>query len=213
MTTGETPVLPLAMARCMQNGVVMKLIPAVSMLALSLAAIAVADDDAGNPPAKPYRPIPSLYEWEVGGAQQDPIDSVNRHVGRIVGELADAKTDVPVQTQQKKVVGELDTMIKQLEAQMKESGGSGSNPNPTRPMNKSQLAKGPGGSGPLHDPKAGNRAWGDLPPKEREQILQSQTEGFPPGYESVLSSYYNRLAQEKVTSDTAETPSTQPAKP
>ena len=50
----------------------------------------------------------------------------------------------------------------------------------------------------MHDARAGTHQWGELSAKEREQITQSQTEGFPPGYEAVLSSYYNRLAQEKV---------------
>jgi hypothetical protein len=189
----------------------------VSIIALlCLSSLALADDAA----PKPYHPLPSLYQWEAAGAPKDPIQSIDRHVGRIVGELADSKTDLPVQYQQKKVVGELDTIIKQMEEQMKSGSGSGSNPNPTKPMQKSILAGGPGGSGPLHDPKAGQRAWGDLPAKEREQILQSQTEGFPPGYEQVLSSYYNRLAQEKVSSDNnnnatppSNGPTTQPTNP
>jgi hypothetical protein len=191
----------------------MKPSPIIAIAVLCASSFALGDDA----PAKPYHPLPSLYNWEAAGAPKDPIQSIDRHVGRIVGELADAKTDLPVQSQQKKVVGELDTIIKQLEEQMKAGSGSGSNPNPTKPMQKSILAGGPGGSGPLHDPKAGQRAWGDLPAKEREQILQSQTEGFPPGYEAVLSSYYNRLAQEKVSSDNpgpaAAGPTTQPANP
>ncbi len=135
-------------------------------------------------------------------------------MGKIVDDLTVQKTDLPVQTKQKQVVGELDTIIKQMEEQMKSGSGGGGNPNPTKPMPKSVLAKGPGGSGPLHDPRAGTKQWGDLSPKEREQITQSQTEGFPPGYEAVLSSYYNRLAQEKVGSDSAvEGPTTKPIGP
>jgi hypothetical protein len=66
----------------------------------------------------------------------------------------------------------------------------------------------------LHDPAAGTRVWGQLPPKEREQILQSQTEGFPPGYESVLASYYNKLAQQQSSGDaTGATATTQPDSP
>ena len=40
-------------------------------------------------------------------------------------------------------------------------------------------------------------------PQLREQIMQSKTEGFPPGYESLLQSYYQRLAQEKVGDEAA----------
>ena len=68
-------------------------------------------------------------------------------------------------------------------------------------------------SGPLHDAQAGTRVWGQLPPKEREKILQSQTEGFPAGYESVLANYYSRLAQEQVAGENAIGPTTQPVAP
>src|SRR5207237_435646 len=49
----------------------------------------------------------------------------------------------------------------------------------------------------------------DDPPRQRDAIIQSKTEGFPPGYESLLQSYYQRLAQEKVGGD--EQPTTRPA--
>ena len=51
--------------------------------------------------------------------------------------------------------------------------------------------------------------WGNLPPKLREQILQSKTDGFPPGYEALLQSYYRRLASEQVNTGD-EKPSTAP---
>jgi hypothetical protein len=64
----------------------------------------------------------------------------------------------------------------------------------------------------LSDPKASEKAWGNLSPKERQQILQSKTDGFPAGYESLLQTYYKRLAAEQVTDEkaTAEVPTTAP---
>jgi hypothetical protein len=180
---------------------------AVLLLSALLPNQATADDAT-----PPHHPIPSLMQWEAGGARKDPIESIDHKMSYIVGDLSDQKTDQPVQTQEKKVVAELDTIIKQLEEEQKKSGSGKASANPTKPMQKSTLAKGPGGSGDLHDPRAGSKQWGSLTPKEREQIMQSQTEGFPPGYEAVLSSYYNRLAQEKVGSDSAaEGPTTRPA--
>jgi hypothetical protein len=177
----------------------------VLLISLTAGTLAIADD------APPHRPIPSLMQWEAAGARKDPIESIDHKMGYIVGDLSDQKTDQPVQMQEKKVVAELDTIIKQLEEEQKKSGSGKASRNPTKPMQKSTLAKGPGGSGDLHDPRAGSKQWGDLTPKEREQIMQSQTEGFPPGYEAVLSSYYNRLAQEKVGTDSAaEGPTTRP---
>jgi hypothetical protein len=142
----------------------------------------------------------------------DPIAAVDAQMQEVVAELTQHQTGVPVQETQERIVSELDVLIQMLQKQCKGSGGGGSNP--TSPMNQSVLAKGPGGSGPLHDPQAGTRVWGQLPPRERQKILQSQTEGFPPGYESVLANYFNRLAQEQASvesSGNAPEPTTRPA--
>ena len=42
---------------------------------------------------------------------------------------------------------------------------------------------------------------GPAPPKLRSEILQSTTEGFPPGYENLLQSYYQQLSEEKSLDD------------
>ena len=145
----------------------------------------------------------------------DPIGALAAQMGHIVGDLGNIQTDKPVQISQHEVLTSLDSIIKELEKQTK-GGGSGSNPNPTKPMQHSTLAKGPGGQGPLHDAASGTRVWGQLPAKEREQILQSQTEGFPPGYEAVLSSYYSRLAHTETgtaAGGQVAGPATQPGTP
>jgi hypothetical protein len=142
----------------------------------------------------------------------DPIAPLAAQMQDVVNDLDVEQTDAPVQTEQKQVVAGFDALIAEIEKEQKAAGNGGGSPNPTTPMSKSVLAGGPGGSGPLHDPAAGTRVWGQLPPKEREQILQSQTEGFPPGYESVLGGYYSRLAQQESAGDAAG-PATQPVNP
>jgi hypothetical protein len=51
--------------------------------------------------------------------------------------------------------------------------------------------------------------WGELPAHERDRILQSLTEGFPPHYQAILEAYYKRLATEK-SSDDADAPISRP---
>ena len=151
------------------------------------------------PPPAP-KPAPSDDE--------DPLGPITEEMTEIVGDLAGLKTDNPVQEKQKQVVSQLDDIIKQLEEACKKSG-SGGGRNPTKPMADSRIASGPGGIGDLRDPKSGTRNFGNLSAKQREAILQSKTEGFPPGYESLLQSYYQRLAQEKVGDEGG--PTTKPA--
>ncbi|HEX4796997.1 MAG TPA: hypothetical protein VH370_24615 [Humisphaera sp.] len=145
--------------------------------------------------------------------QKDPLGRISRQMVSSGDRLAQLKTNKPTQVVQADIIAGLDDFIAMLEKR-KKNAKSGSNPNPTDPLPDSVLAKGPGGQGNMHDPNASSRLWGQLPAKQREQILQSQTEGFPSGYESILSSYYKRLAQENVgDAGTASTPApaTQPA--
>lgn len=149
--------------------------------------------------------------------ESDPLKYLAGDMKQVAGDLSAEKTDLPVQEKQQKIVDRLDVLIKQLEQQTK-SGSGGANPNPTRPMNRSVIAKGPGGQGEMHDPKKGDKTWAQLPPKQREQILQSKTQQFPPGYESMLQSYYERLAAEDVagessTANPSANPQTPPAPP
>lgn len=148
----------------------------------------------------PAQPTPEEQQ-----AQGDPLTSIIGYMSDASSGLGQFRTDRPVQGKQQAAVQDLDVLIKKIEEEMK-GGNGGGNPNPTRPMQASVIAKGPGGSGPLHDPHAGTKSWGELPAKEREQILQSQTEGFPAGFENVLASYYQRLAQEKVSDGSGDKP-------
>ncbi len=147
------------------------------------------------------------------GREEDPLKYIVRDMNGVVGDLDQYRTDHPVQIKEARCVTGLDELIKKIEEQLKAGDGGGGSLNPTRPLAYSHIVGGPGGIRDLHDPKAGEKQWGNLPPKERQQILQSKTDGFPAGYDSILQSYYRRLAQEQMTPDqnSAETPTTNPA--
>lgn len=199
----------------------MRRILAAIVSASLLSPLAHAEDAPAAPAPKPEPtahvtrgarmklepPKPSILESE------DPLFDLTNRMTDVVGELADLKTGHPVQHKQSDIVSDLDQLIAMLEKQ-KSGNGNGGSRNPTKPMNRSQIAGGPGGMGDLINPKSGTRNFGNLPPKERQQILQSKTEGFPAGYESLLQSYYQRLAQEKTGGDeaAAPAPTTKPAK-
>jgi hypothetical protein len=64
-------------------------------------------------------------------------------------------------------------------------------------MPDSMIGRGPGGIGALVDPRQSEKDWAKLSARERDRILQSMSEGFPPEYRQVLERYYRRLAEEK----------------
>ena len=154
--------------------------------------------------------IEAMLRQAMAGRDADPLRYLAHDMKDIVGDLSATKTDKPVQEKQEKVVGRLNELIAMLEKQ-KSGNGRSSSRNPTKPRADSVIASGPGGQGPMIDPKAGEKQWGNLPPKQREQILQSKTDGFPPGYEAMLQSYYQRLAREQMAEETTAPPSTRPA--
>jgi hypothetical protein len=205
----------LTTTRLLIPAAVLALVPALMAAGPSTqpADGAAAAAAAGAPDLDLFRDV----RQSAAKRQRDPIGPLATKMTTIAAQLDDLQTDGQVQARQQAVLGSLNAIIKQIEEQ--KGSGSGSNPNPTKPAPRSQITKGPGGEGPLHDPRSGTKTWAQLPAKDREQITQSQTEGFPPGYESVLASYYSRLSQEQVAGGDATAapaaaamgPTTQPA--
>jgi hypothetical protein len=190
--------------------VLLTIAPSVSIMAVEAAA-----------PKIPQAPVPlepttqvlhkfSRFETMIDTAvldasqtrMSDPIRFISKDMKSVVGDLNEYQTGQPTQTKEQQVVAQLDEVIKRLDQACKKSGAGGSL-NPSRPMADSKLGGGPGGIHDLIDPNAKGKQWGNLAPKQREQILQSKTDGFPAGYESLLQSYYKRLAAEQVTDDKA----------
>lgn len=133
-------------------------------------------------------------------AQAFPITGIAGKMGKVVGDLAVAETGEPVQTKQKEIVGDLDTLIAELEKECAACRGGMRRNNPNSPAADSTISAGSGGMGRLGDPGASEKDWAKLSSRERDRILQSMSEGFPPEYRTVLERYYRRLAEETTPS-------------
>ena len=129
---------------------------------------------------------------------EDPLVHLAGEMDAVSDRLQRDETDEAVQQRGGEVVEKIDHLI-QLAEQMGQSAGGGQGAGQGmaqghNPGDASTLAPGPGGMGELVDPREGGGDWANLPDSERQRILQSRTEGFPPGFEDVLSEYYSRLA-------------------
>lgn len=136
----------------------------------------------------------------IARAQQssdDPLGEIAADMDRVVIELSGTHTGKPTQAAQKKIVGKLDVLIKRLEEEAASGRGGASGANPNIPLADSKIMGGPGGIGDLHAARKNGKQWGELPPHQREKIVQSLTEGFPAHYQKILERYYKRLAEEK----------------
>lgn len=137
-------------------------------------------------------------------AKEPPAAAIAAKMATVTDELNRAETGPPVQKEQKGIVRDLDELIARLE-KMYENNRSGIKRNrPTRGMNDSMISGGTGGIGTLLNPNDIGKDWGKLSERERDRILQSMSEGFPPEYRTVLERYYRRLAEEKGSASPAQ---------
>jgi hypothetical protein len=128
-------------------------------------------------------------------------------------DLNRAETGKPVQTVQKAIVHDLDELIASLEKQCQNCRTGMKRNNPNRGMADSTISSGTGGIGTLLNPGDNGKDWGKLSGRERDRILQSMSEGFPPEYRTVLERYYRRLADEKTGSASAASGGARPKTP
>jgi hypothetical protein len=128
---------------------------------------------------------------------EPPAVAIAAKMAGVTDELNRKETGKPVQTEQKAIVKDLDDLIASLEKQSERRRGNRKRNNPTRGMDDSRISQGTGGIGTLVSPKEIDKDWAKLSDRERERIVQSMTEGFPPEYRAVLERYYRRLADEK----------------
>lgn len=135
----------------------------------------------------------------------DPLTDLALDMEAVAADLSVQETGQTTQETQATIVRKLDALIEQLERELEAGAGGASGANPQRPLQDSMIIGGPGGMGDLRTPRDLGKNWGELPPKERERILQSLTEGFPPHYQKILEHYYRRLAAEQSAADPGET--------
>lgn len=132
--------------------------------------------------------------------------SIADKMAGVTDELNRKVTGPPVQTDQKTIVRDLDALIASLEKQCEACRNGVKRNRPTRGMDDSRIGSGTGGIGELLNPADSGKDWGKLSSRERDRILQSMSEGFPPEYRTVLERYYRRLAEEKNAATTKENP-------
>jgi hypothetical protein len=112
----------------------------------------------------------------------------------------------PVRKSQDRAVELLDKLIEeqeQREQQCQLSGASSGSirgsARPSRPAQQSVLPQGGQAEvGPMHAAPAATpgQMWGQLPPAERQKVLQALQERFPTRYRELVEQYYRQLAQE-----------------
>ncbi len=160
-----------------------------------------------------YLPCVSFAAGPTTSSSPPTMSVITYKMGGVAGDLAKKQTGEPVQNQEKRIVRDLDELIAALEKECNNCKGNRAPNNPKNPAGDSMIKRGTGGIGDLVDPSESAKDWAKLSARERDRILQSMSEGFPPEYRTVLERYYRRLAEEKTAASGTGTAAAKDATP
>lgn len=161
---------------------------------------------------------------ELGQGKQDPLVAIRERMKAVERQLAGKDASDATVAKQQQIVDQLDKLIEELaKKQCKPSPNSqASKGGPAKPGGQPMGTKPAGdpmgqprGDKPATDSRddvqqgkneqtdmlAGQRArllkaWGHLPPKLREQLMNATLDEFLPAYERLIEDYYKRLAED-----------------
>ena len=181
---------------------------------------------AGDDAAEPLIDGEAILDGEdLGSEAEDPLSRVGRQMRRAEELIERLQSPDKTAKLQQQIVQDLERLAQQLEKQcQQQKPGSGQKSGMQQTAGRkevmqpgTQQGKEPGkeNEGPVKDStdrlgknnvqKADMAAmkdlmkdlWGQLPLRDREQMLQSSPEQFLPKYELLIEKYYKRLAEQQ----------------
>jgi len=168
-----------------------------------LAAVTKLLERADELPRR-YVSLARLMEADIKPLKTDSLDEIARMMEDVRRRLALARAGKTVRDEEEEIVNKLEKMIEELEKQRQEQQKQkqqANNPRGKRPNNplddsKAAELKGPGEV----DPKSLGKkdGWGNLPPKERQEVLQQIGRELPAHFRETIEEYFKRLAQDGV---------------
>lgn len=146
-----------------------------------------------------YVTLAKLMDADLRPLKADSLDEIARLMEDIRRRLNLGRAGTTVRKEEDDVIAKLDKMIEELEEQQKKQqpgpgGGAGSNPSAPRADSTPGGVQGPGNV----DPKSiGSKSgWGDLPPKERQEVLQQISKDLPAHFRETIEEYFRKIARE-----------------
>jgi hypothetical protein len=165
-----------------------------------LESIALLLDDVADSPQR-YVSVAGLMMDDLKALKEDSLNEISRLMDDVERRLSLGRAGKRVRQKEDEIVAKLDKLIEELEQQQQQqqqqqsSSSSGGTTRSTSPAPQSGILGGQGpGNVDRRNLEAGN-AWGNLPPKEREEALQQIGKDFPPHYREFIERYFRRMAE------------------
>ena len=148
-----------------------------------------------------YVTLAHLMEADIKPLKVDSLDEIARLMEDVRRRLALARAGKVVRDEEDTIIAKLEKMIEELEKQQQQQqqqSGQAGGQRPNNPMQDSQAAqlRGPGEV----DPKSLGKkdGWGNLPPKDRQEVMQQIGRELPAHFRETIEEYFKRLAQDGV---------------
>ena len=151
-----------------------------------------------------YATIADLMKADLDNLKPDSLDEIARLMESVRARLGLGRAGTRVRTEEDEIIKKLEKLIEEKEKQRQQQqqqmaqGGGGGNNQSQNPMQDSNHAEARGKGDVDLKKIAGNTDWGNLPPKEREEALQSLGKDFPSHYREVIEEYFRKLAREEI---------------
>jgi hypothetical protein len=149
---------------------------------------------------KRYVTLARLMEADIKPLKVDSLDEIARLMDDIRRRLALARAGKMVRDEEEQVIAKLEKMIEELEQQrqQQQQAANQAGRQPNNPLQDSQAAQ-MRGAGEVDPKSLGKKdGWGNLPPKERQEVLQQIGRELPAHFRETIEEYFKRLAQDGV---------------
>ena len=143
-----------------------------------------------------FSALSRLMRKDLETLKDESLEMISRRMKGVERQLGHGNGDEKVQKSEEEIVEMLDSMIEELEEQAKKmQKRMQSSLKSGKPMGDAKIAGGKGPGNVTRRDLDFSKAWGSLPEKEREEVLQQLGRDFPPHYRDAIEQYFKRMAE------------------
>ena len=167
-----------------------------------LSAVAKLMENEDTLPRR-YSQLARLMEADLKPLKVDSLDEIARLMSDVGRRLELARAGKKVRDEEETIVAKLEKLIeekeKQQPQQQQQQQGQPQGNQSSNPAQDSTPGGGPRGKGEVDPKNSGKKdGWGNLPPKERQEVLQQIGRELPAHFRETIEEYFKRLAQDGV---------------
>ncbi len=149
-----------------------------------------------------YSQLARLMEADMKPLKPDTLDEIARLMSDVGRRLDLARAGKRVRDEEESIVAKLEKLIEEKEKQQQQQQQQQSQAQGNQSSNPAQDSTpggGPRGKGEVDPKNIGKKdGWGNLPPKERQEVLQQIGRELPAHFRETIEEYFKRLAQDGV---------------